>query len=335
LEYRQEHVNILCGYAVLALLVATAGHAQPTAPSAAQTPAQRITPTILYAAAKPYMYEPLSTLKMDVHELSGLKPDSSQAYLPAILEQVSAVIVAQMPRVPNLLAREDIAREQSPPPTYSSGSSYSGRRRQELPMPSSSIPDDHMVPLDWRRYDYLIIARPQADTVVFDESRSEVGSLRGASPPRGIGFGSLWMMFLPSCRDETHFRYLGRQKVDGHQTFVVAFAQDPELVKVPGIIQLETGDLPLLYQGVVWIDQETSKMVRIRSDLLAPLPDFKVQRITSSVNFSQVKIPQLETLLWLPKQVEITWEIGGARLGELHRYSGYHLFHATSRIVPD
>jgi hypothetical protein len=324
-------VKILCGYAVVAIVVATSARAQSSAPSSVQP----IAPTILYAAAKPYMNEPLPMLKMDVHELSGLRPDSSQELLPAILEQASAVIVAQMPRVPNLLAREDIAREQTPPPTYVSGASNSSRRRQDMSIASAPIPDDRLVPQDWRRYDYLIIAKPQADSVVYDESRIEVGRPSGTSPPRGLGFSSLWMMFLPSCIGETHFRYLGRQKVDGHQTFVVVFAQDPELVKLPGVIQLETASVPMLYQGVAWIDQETYRMVRIRSDLLAPLPDFKVSRITSSVNFSQVTIPQLETPLWLPKQVEITWEIAGARLGELHRYSGYHLFHATSRIVPD
>jgi hypothetical protein len=329
-------VIILRGYVDLVLLVTISATGRSIAQSAPPATAQLLAQPSIYSAAKPYMYEPLPMLKMDVHELSGVKPDVNQEDLPALLEKVSEVIVAQMPHVPNLLAREDIAREQTPLPTFSSGSSASGRHRQEPSMPSSAATqDDRLVPQEWRRYEYLIIARPQADKIVFDESRSEIGKSHETSPPRGTGFGSLWMMFLPSSLGETHFRYLGRQKVDGHQTHVVVFAQDPKLVKVPGIIQLEGGDVPLLYQGVAWIDQETFKMVRIRTDLLAPLPKFEVQRITSSVNFSQVNIPQLDTPLWLPKEVEITWEIGGNRLGELHRYSGYHLFHATSRIVPD
>ena len=291
----------------------------------------------MYAAAKPYMYESIPSLKLDVHDLSGLKPDESQAGLQAVLDNASAVIIAQMPRVPNLLAREDIAQEQRPATSYMPGgmSSGSGRHRQDLAMQPVGPQDDRLVPHDWRRFEYLIIAKPDVAGTIFDESRVEVGKPRDLSPPHGIGFGSMWMMFLPTNLPESHFRYIGRQKIDGRPTFVVVFAQDPELVKMPAVIQLESGSFPLLYQGVAWIDQETYRMVRIRTDLLAPLPTVQVKQVSSSVNFSEVKIPQLETPLWLPKDVEITWEISGTRLGEIHRYSGYHLFRATSRIVPE
>jgi hypothetical protein len=93
--------------------------------------------------------------------------------------------------------------------------------------------------------------------------------------------------------------------------------------------------MPLLYQGVAWIDQESYKIVRIGTDLLAPLPNIKLLQATSTVNFSVVEIPKFTESLWLPKSVELTWDLGGNRLGELHRYSKYRLFAATSRIIPN
>jgi hypothetical protein len=142
-------------------------------------------------------------------------------------------------------------------------------------------------------------------------------------------------MFVPSNQGESSFRYLGTQKVEKRPTYVVAFAQDPKLVKVPGVIEVESGRVPLLYQGVLWIDQETYKIVRMRTDVLAPLSAIKLWQATSTVEFSEVTIPTFDARLWLPKTVEITWDLGGTRLGELHKYSNYRLFAATSRIVPN
>jgi hypothetical protein len=193
-----------------------------------------------------------------------------------------------------------------------------------------------LVPQNWRRFEYLIMAEHQSDgSTVFDESRKDLDKSDRAAAPHGVGFGSLWLMFAPAHQKESSFRYLGTQKVDKRATFVVGFAQDPKLVKVPGMVKAESGEVPLLYQGIAWIDQETYKIVRLRTDLLAPLTAIKLWQATSTVNFSEVEIPKFETPLWLPKSVEITWDLNGNRLGELHRYSKYRLFAATARIVPN
>ena len=94
-------------------------------------------------------------------------------------------------------------------------------------------------------------------------------------------------MFVPTNQEESSFRYLGTQKVDKRATFAVGFAQDPKLVKVPGVIETERGEAPLLYQGVAWIDQETYKIVRMRTDVLAPLPSIKLLQATSTVSLQR------------------------------------------------
>jgi hypothetical protein len=281
----------------------------------------------LYANAKPYMNDPLLKLKIEVTDLSGLKADANQESLPSILNKAGDVIMAQMPRVPNLIAQEDVAQEIKPK------SGYGGIRSVLL---HGITQEDDLVPRNWRRFEYLILAKhPSSGGTVFDESRKEIGKAHSATPPRGVGFGSLWLAFVPSNLYESHFRYLGTQKVQKQPTVVVAFAQDPKLVKMPGLIEAQGGQLPLLYQGVVWIDQQTYRIVRIRTDLLAPLPRIQVNQLSSTLSFSEVKIPHFDTLLWLPEHVEITWDMGGNRMGEFHRYSKYGLFRATSRILPN
>lgn len=296
-------------------------HAQAPSPETAR----------IYASARPYMNDPPRTLKSELGDLYAVKFDPDQAALPGILESVSVAITAQLPRVPNLIAREDVAIEQ-PTATYY----VSNRRMSVRDLPITT--DGTLIPQNWKHFEYLILAQhlPGDGGVVFDESRHEIGTRSDtAATPRGTGFGSVWLLFLSGNLAQSHFRYLGKETIHRHHTSVIAFAQDPARVIDPGVIQLASGRTPLLYQGIAWVDDETSRILRIRTDLLAPLPAINLQQVTSIVSFSEVKIPQFETPLWLPRKVEISWNLGGTRLGEIHQYSAYHLFRATSRILPN
>ncbi len=283
----------------------------------------------LYADAKPYMDDPVPMLKTKVKELNGLKIETNQEGLAEILSKAGEVILEQTPRLPNLIAREEIAQEQVTA-TLSQGNRALAVDTRPL------TTNDRLEPQSWRRFDYLIVARhPDDGGTEFEEYRKEAGKADEGTPPRGIGFGSLWLIFVPSNVPQSHFRYLGKQNVNRRPTFVVGFAQDPNLVKVPGVATMGSERAPLLYQGIAWIDVETYKIVRIRTDLLAPLPQIQLPRLSSTVNFSEVRIRELDIPLWLPKEVEITWDQEKTKVGELHRYSDYRLFQATSRILPD
>jgi hypothetical protein len=75
-------------------------------------------------------------------------------------------------------------------------------------------------------------------------------------------------------------------------------------------------------------------MVRLRTDLLAPLPAIKLERFSADLRFEQVDISGLNLVLWLPWQVELIWTQAGQMSGELHLYSKYSMSHATARILP-
>lgn len=282
----------------------------------------------VYAGAHPYVYEDISSIKMVVKGLSGVKPNADQTMLPEILDKAGQVLVQQVPRMPNLIAQEDVGVERL---TSVMTSVQTGRRGGTIMMPSEST----LTPGDWKRYEYIILVKQHEgeEGVAFEESRQEAGKKNEGSA-RGVGFASLWLMFIPHHRPESHFRLLGTQKMNHRETYVVAFAQDPELVKIPGEVVVEKGIVPLLLQGVAWIDQENYRILRLRTDLLAPLPSANLQQVSSTIEFSEVKIPKFETPLWLAKRVEILWNLNSTQMGEIHLYTNYHLFHATVRIVP-
>jgi hypothetical protein len=90
-----------------------------------------------------------------------------------------------------------------------------------------------------------------------------------------------------------------------------------------------------LVQGILWIDETFFEIVRLRTDLLAPLPELHLTQLRSELRFGEVKIPARDLILWMPSEVRISWQSKDDAGMELHRYSNYRLFAATSHIVLD
>jgi hypothetical protein len=145
-------------------------------------------------------------------------------------------------------------------------------------------------------------------------------------------------------RAESQFRYLGRQKIDGRNASVVAFSQTPGLVHAPGEIRVGDKSFPMLYQGIAWIDESTFRILRLRTDLLAPQPGAQLQKLTTTVDFSEVQIPHSRLRLWLPRIAVVEWKtipsssvdlsptVASGRYIERHTYSHYHLYQVEVKI---
>jgi hypothetical protein len=187
-----------------------------------------------------------------------------------------------------------------------------------------------------QQYKYLIIGHGAQDGINLEESRLDMWD-RPVHPDQGsllaYGFAYQWLPFSSASRAEFSFRYLGRQNIDGRKAFVVAFAQKPEHVKVPAYFMWGGRRVPIFYHGVLWIDQSTSNIALIRTDLLAPLPSVQLESFTTELRFSSVHIHDFGEALWLPREVHITVQRAKETAEEDHLYSDYHLYHPTVRMV--
>jgi hypothetical protein len=183
----------------------------------------------------------------------------------------------------------------------------------------------------------LTIIRPERGVVEFrTDARGQRISYSPASPnrPLGVGFATMWLIFIPDKLHESRFRYLGQQSIDRHKTYLLAFAQIPEKVGMRAVIDDSSGQCSTPLQGVAWIDQSTFQIVRVLTDLLSPLPLIQLYQLRSVLTYDSVKIPGLKLSLWLPRKVETTWQTAAQAGEETHRYSHYRLFKSTVRILP-
>jgi hypothetical protein len=269
-----------------------------------------------------YIESPLPKLQKSISDLHGIALASSQDELPDLLEKTGNVIQDSAKRLPNLTSREDVVSQRVCTSSWSYGGCQGSEQR--------------------RQFNYLILPQANAETgKVLEEYRTDLKNRRidpadpDAALPKGQGYAAIWLVFAPSHRSESAFRYLGRQKISKNQTaYVVAFAQRPDTVRYPGHILLQGKSAAIWYQGLAWIDESSFKILRMRTDLLAPRPEIHLQRLTSEIEFGEVQIANLESKLQLPVKVDLTLEFNAEVWNEVHSYSDYRLYAVETRIVP-
>ena len=275
-------------------------------------------------------------LQKFIPDLKRLKPSRDQTEITAILDKIGANTVEIVRKTPNLISHESVVNEQRGIKTLQNYSYL------VLTHPG----DANSAVFEEFRVDLATGAKFEASQIAKDadaNSRAESSPLELPSPSRSVptgggaptsqGFGTAWLNFYPLNRALSEFRYLGQQKMDGHATLVVAFAQRPASVTLPAKLFFENRTVPMFMQGVAWVDTSDFRIVRLRTDLLAPPSGVDLRQLTADSHFSQIRIAGSATPLWLIREVTVTSDIDGATHREIHVYSNYRVFRARTRIL--
>ncbi len=281
-----------------------------------------------------YVEMPIEQLKKMVPLLDPTMPQGTQDDGPTpspntefILGKTGAAITELLRRTPNLTANEQVR--------------LTGKNLDSMRFLVNGV---FVTPQSkWnetKEYGYRIVHRQSpfnADALV--EFRTDARGQRiDGSPsnpnPMNVGFATLWLIFLPGNLHDSRFRYLGEQSIGGRKTYALAFAQNPEDVGLQPVINSGSGKCTAPLQGVAWVDQSTFQIVRIQSDLLYSLPDIQLSQLSSVLTYHSVKIAGLKLSLWLPRDVETSWETKFRTVKESHLYSNYKLFQVTMKVLP-
>ena len=299
-------------------------------------PALRV-PAVPEIKTPNYATAPIEQLQKTVRELRHLKAAPDQSQLVPLLNKMGAKTVEIAKKTPNLISHEAVVSEQL-------GSirkhDYSFLVLQHLMGSDSAILDEYRIDLaSGEKYQTEQIERAEEATARAQESdklelptqSATVPSSSG--PPRSQGFVNSWVHFYPPNRYQSDFRYLGEQKMDGHQTHVVSFAQKPGSLRVPATIEYANKTYPMYLQGIAWVDASDYRIVRLRTDILFPPPGVPLRQFTAETSFEEVLLAEVSTALWLPRQVVVTSNVDGLVSKESHMYSAYRLFRAKSKLI--
>jgi hypothetical protein len=209
--------------------------------------------------------------------------------------------------------------------------------------------------------------RPGDGGQTFEEYRTDpqgneinYNTLKG-SPPLTSGFTLSLLYFDPHNQVACRYRYFGRQMVGEQETDVVGFAQIPERNLRLAYFYDGKRTVPLLFQGLAWIDHRTHEILRLETDLLSPPPHTSLQRETTRIDYAPVQLPEVAKAVMLPNKVVVDmWQsvnvlkqaagfVGGnhhrvivedpsvdgqyvQHCRNIHSYSDYKLFRVESKI---
>lgn len=260
------------------------------------------------------MTDPLTELLHDLPELQGLKPAGDQKELREVLRKVGESQESLLRNLPDISAEEQVTRE-------------------ELNKTDSSSKKHIMA-----NYGYLILPHLTVDGLSIDEHRIPEGKeLDTNGIENGLavtqGFATMPQHFHPSCQFESDFRYLGRQSLNGRETYVVAFAQRRKEARFTAQVTHLGVSTKVYVQGVAWIEPMSFQIVRMRIDLLDPHPEVRLERLTTEIEFDDVRLRQVPVALWLPSRVVVTTISNGKTLRNRHYYSSFKRFGSESRVL--
>ncbi|HEV2425527.1 MAG TPA: hypothetical protein VGZ29_11930 [Terriglobia bacterium] len=267
---------------------------------------------ITYARkARTEVAEPIDYLQKVTPELKTLRPAADQSPLAGILSAVGKNVADSFKNYPNTSSLERVHQEKLGRHGKGKGS------------------------LDGKFY-YLCVTPQQSWGPGFSELRAPVD--RDQGQPSGLkdgfmltsGFTSASLIFHPAYQAQSEFRYLGRETVDGVDAYVLAFAQLPAKSKLYGTFKDGNNFVTTFTQGLAWINPQTYEILRLRTDLLKPLPDVKLSRQTTDINYGEVHFKGVDGAFWLPHDVTVTVSWDGRNLRNEHQYSGFRVFNVAS-----
>jgi hypothetical protein len=267
-----------------------------------------------------YVDWPTQRLIKAVPKLKGMESATSQDSLPTILNKAGESVDSFLDNLANTASRERI------------------QEKVLVLEPGSLLQNEERTGA--QEFLYVVIAESKGRHEEFKEYRTDLkgrpvektGAKPGYMLTSGFVFAQLYLQ--PSHQRESAFRYLGRQSIGGRKCEILAFAQRPGLARVMDFLS-NVVPLPLLKQGIIWIDSASYQIVRMQTDLLVPQTQIGLTRNTVEIEYAPVHFASSDQTLRLPSKVLVTVNFRGSIYTNRHEYSDYKLFRIETKETHD
>jgi tetratricopeptide (TPR) repeat protein len=181
-----------------------------------------------------------------------------------------------------------------------------------------------------RKFDYVVsIQEVQHGYLNVEEYRAS-----GRSPadfPDGVatnGLPALVLIFHPYNAANFEMTCEGLARWNGGLAWQVHFKQradKPNTIKRYRI-GADGPSYPVALKGRAWISADTYQIVRLETDLVAPVPQIRLVADHTAVEYGPVKFAKGNVNMWLPQSAEVYYDWKGRRIHRRHSFSNYMLF---------
>ena len=181
-----------------------------------------------------------------------------------------------------------------------------------------------------RRFDYVVaIQNIRPGYLGVTEYRNGGGAQ--TEFPGGIvttGLPALVLVFHPYYAPNYEMSCEGLARANGMLAWQVHFRQKPGKPNAIKSYQfgLSGPSYPVALKGRAWISAENYQIIRMETDIEAPIPQIKLQAEHSQIEYGSVKFQRANESLWLPQSAEVYIAWQGRQMHRRHCFSSYLLF---------
>jgi tetratricopeptide (TPR) repeat protein len=178
-----------------------------------------------------------------------------------------------------------------------------------------------------RKYNYVAMVSLEQGDVSVEEYRSDRIAQEGDPDAIGsTGFVLLALVFHPDMQSDFEFACEGQGEWRGEATWLVHFRQRHDRPNRMHSYKVGGEVFSVDLKGRAWITADKFQIVRIEADIVKPVREIQLLSEHQTVEYGPVPFPKKNTMLWLPKDVEIYFDFRKHHYYRRHSFDHYMLF---------
>lgn len=140
------------------------------------------------------------------------------------------------------------------------------------------------------------------------------------------GTAAFALIFHPHHIANFDVRCEGQTELQGVLAWQVHFEESDDPTKAFHGIRIDRSTYHLRFKGRAWIAQDSYEVLRMETDLVAPIPKIDLQVEHLEIAYAPVTFPKRKVQLWLPQSATLYIYYHGHRYERVHQFSRFQLF---------
>jgi Protein of unknown function (DUF1570) len=147
------------------------------------------------------------------------------------------------------------------------------------------------------------------------------------SPPLSdTGTAAFALIFHPQKIGNFDFQCEGLTTIQGNPAWQLRFQESPDLSKSFHQIRIDRAVFQLRFKGRAWVTKDSFQVLRLQTDLVAPIPQIHLQQEHLEITYAPVDFDRSRFTVWLPDSASMQISYRGRRYRRVHKFSHFQLF---------
>lgn len=147
-----------------------------------------------------------------------------------------------------------------------------------------------------------------------------------APPLSDTGTAAFALIFHPQKIGNFEFHCEGRTDFHGFPAWQLRFKESADPRKSFHQIRIDRSAYQLRFQGHAWIAAQDFQILRLQTDLVAPIPQIRLQVEHLDITYAPVGFEKPKFRVWLPESASMQINYRGHRYQRVHKFSHFQLF---------